>query len=74
MPPSSIPSSPLGIDVILQLDRLESAAEEVLAEPFKVSQGEGCIEVDTLEQGIDLDGSRGGRRQGRLASSPGEQS
>lgn len=42
------------------LDGLESATEKVLAEFLESSTGEGSVEVDTLEEGVDLDGGLGG--------------
>jgi hypothetical protein len=44
-----------------------------LAELLEAGTGEGCVEINTLEQGVDLDGGRGRRRErtfGTFASSP----
>ena len=38
------------------LNRLESRAEEILAQLLDTSTSEGCVEVDTLEYGVDFDG------------------
>ena len=38
---------------------LEDASEEILAELLETGMGEGHVEVDALEQGVDLDGGRG---------------
>lgn len=50
-------------------DRFEGAVEKVLAELFKVGTGDGCIKVDTLIQGIDLNRGLGGSRRVCLACS-----
>ena len=44
------------------LNGLERAAEEVLAELLEASSGDGSVEVDTLVQGVDLNGGLGGGR------------
>ncbi|KAL2282007.1 hypothetical protein FJTKL_11094 [Diaporthe vaccinii] len=54
------------------VDGLQGGAEQVLAQLLETSTGDGGVEVDTLEQGVDLDGGLRGRRQsslGTLASS-----
>lgn len=48
------------------LNRLEGRAEEILAELLKMGTGEGGVEVDALEQGVNLNGGLGGRRKGAL--------
>ena len=50
------------------LDGLESGAEEVLAELLETGTGEGGVEVDTLEEGVDLDGGLGGGGEGTLGT------
>ena len=50
------------------LDGLKRAAEEVLAELLETRTGEGSVEVDTLEEGVDLDGSLSRRREGTLSA------
>jgi hypothetical protein len=55
------------------LDGLERAAEQVRAQLLETGTSEGSVEVNTLEEGVNLDGSLGRRRQralGTLASSP----
>lgn len=54
------------------LDRLHGLAEEVLAEFLETSTGDGGVEVNALEEGVDFDGglSRGGEGAlGTLTSS-----
>lgn len=54
------------------VDGLQGGTEQVLAQLLETSTGDGGVEVDTLEQGVDLDGglSRGGQGAlGTLASS-----
>lgn len=51
---------------------LQGGAEQVLAKLLEASTGDGGVEVDTLIQGVDLDGglSRGGESAlGTLTSS-----
>jgi hypothetical protein len=48
------------------LDGLHGGAEEVLAELFETSTGDAGVEVDTLVQGVDLDGGLSGRGQSAL--------
>ncbi|ROW17094.1 hypothetical protein VPNG_01039 [Cytospora leucostoma] len=48
------------------VNRLQGRAEEVLAQLLETSTGDGGVEVDTLEQGVDLDGGLGRRRQSAL--------
>ena len=43
------------------LDRLKGAMGKVSAELFKMGTGEGGVEIDTLKEGINFDGSLGGR-------------
>jgi hypothetical protein len=50
------------------LDGLEGAAEEVLAQLLEASAGKGSVEVDTLEEGVDLDGGLRGGGQGTLGT------
>ena len=50
------------------LDGLEGGAEEILAELLETGTGEGGVEVDALEQGVDLDGGLGGGRKGALGT------
>ena len=50
------------------LDGVEGASEEVGAELFKSSSGDGGVEVNTLEERIDFDSSLGGGREGSLRS------
>lgn len=54
------------------VDGLQGGAEQVLAQLLETSAGDRGVEVDTLEQGVDLNGGLSGRRQsslGTLASS-----
>jgi hypothetical protein len=54
------------------LNRLEGAAEEVLAELLEAGTGERGVKVDTLEERVDFDRGLGGRGEsalGALASS-----
>lgn len=41
------------------LDGVEGASEEVRAELFESGSGDGGVEVNTLEERIDFDGSLG---------------
>ena len=50
------------------LNRLESAAEEILAKFLQAGTGKGHVEVDTLEEGVDFDGNLGSRRKGALST------
>ena len=50
------------------LNRLESAAKEILAKLLEAGTGKGGVEVDTLEEGVDFDGSLGSRRKGTLST------
>ena len=50
------------------LDGLESAAEEVLAQFLEAHTGEGGVEADTLEEGVDLDGGLSRRRERALST------
>jgi hypothetical protein len=50
------------------LDGLKSSPEEVLAELFEAGTSERCVEVDTLEEGVDFDGGLGGRRESSLGT------
>lgn len=50
------------------LDWLHSGAEEVLAEFFETSTGDGSVEVDTLEERVDFDGGLGGGRKSSLCT------
>ncbi|KUI67228.1 NAD-specific glutamate dehydrogenase [Cytospora mali] len=47
---------------------LQGRAEEVLAELLETSTGDGGVEVNTLKQGVDLDGSLSGRGQSSLST------
>lgn len=54
------------------LDWLESGSEEVLAKFLESGTGDGSVEVNTLIEGVDLDGGLSSRREstlGTLASS-----
>ena len=44
------------------LNRIQGTAEEVLAEFLEAITGNGCVEVNLLEQGVDLDGRFVNRR------------
>ena len=48
------------------LDRLESGAEEVLAELLETGTSERGVEIDTLIKGVDLNGGLDGGGKGRL--------
>lgn len=50
------------------LDRLEGGAEEILAQLLETGTGKGSVEVNTLEEGVDLDGGLGGGREGTLGT------
>jgi hypothetical protein len=50
------------------LDGLHGGAEEVLAQLFETSTGDGCVEVNTLEQGVDFDRSLGGGGKSALGT------
>ena len=53
------------------LNRLESAAKEILAKLLEAGTGEGGVEVDALEERVDFDRGLGGggeRTLGTLAS------
>ena len=50
------------------LDGLEGAAEEVLAELLETGTGKGGVEIDTLEEGVDLNGGLRCRREGTLGT------
>lgn len=50
------------------LDGLHGGAEEILAQLFETSTGDGCVEVNTLEQGVDFDRSLGGGRKSALGT------
>lgn len=50
------------------LDGLEGAAEEVLAQLLETSTGEGGVEVDTLEEGVNFDGGLSSRRESALST------
>lgn len=50
------------------LDGLEGGAEEVLAELLKSGTGDGGVEVNALEEGVNLDGGLGGRGEGTLST------
>lgn len=55
----------LGIDKDLA-DGVENAAEEGLAGLLETSTGKGGVEVDTLEEGVDLNGGLVGGGEGTL--------
>ena len=46
------------------LDWVEGATEEVGAELFETGTGDGGVEVDALEQGVNLDGGLGRAGEG----------
>jgi len=50
------------------LNGLHGATEEVLAELLETGTGDGGVEVDTLEEGVDLDGGLSSRGQGTLST------
>jgi hypothetical protein len=50
------------------LNGLHGGAEEVLAQLFETSTGDAGVEVNTLEERVDLDGSLSGRREGALGT------
>jgi hypothetical protein len=43
-------------------------SEEILAELFETSTGDGSIEIDTLKQGVNLNGGLCGRRESTLGT------
>ena len=45
--------------------RLMSAMEEILAESLEM--GDGSVEVDTFEEGVNFDGGLGSGREGTLS-------
>jgi hypothetical protein len=47
---------------------LEGGAEEILAELLETSTGDRGVEVDTLEQGVDLNRGLSRRREGALGT------
>ena len=51
-----------------RLDGLHGAAEEVLAKLLETGTGDGGVEVNTLEEGVDLDGGLGSGREGTLGT------
>lgn len=50
------------------VDGLKGGSEEILAQLLETSTGDGSVEVDTLEQGVDLNGSLSRRRKGTLGT------
>jgi hypothetical protein len=50
------------------LDRVERAAEEVLAELLEAGAGEGGVEVDALKERVDLERRLGGRGESALGT------
>jgi hypothetical protein len=50
------------------LDGIKSATEEILAQLFEASTSKRGIEVDTLEERVNLNGSLSGRRQGTFGT------
>ena len=50
------------------VDGLDGGSEEILAELLETSTGDGGVEVDTLEERVDLNGSLSRRRQGSLGT------
>jgi hypothetical protein len=50
------------------VDGLDGRAEEVLAELFETSTGDGGVEVNALEQRVNLDRSLGRGRKGTLGT------
>ena len=50
------------------LDGLEGTTEQVLAELLEAGTGKRSVEVDTLEEGVNLDGGLGSRRKGALGT------
>merc|ERR1719503_320721 len=49
-------------------DRVHALAEQIHAELFEASAGDGSVEVDAFEQGIDFDGRLRRGRQGTLGA------
>lgn len=49
-------------------DGLHGTAEEVLAELLETGTGDGSVEVDTVEEGVDLDRGLGSRRESALGA------
>jgi hypothetical protein len=49
-------------------DRLHGLSEEILTELFETSTGEGSVEVDTFEEGVDFDRSLSRRGQGTFGT------
>ena len=47
---------------------LECGTEEVLAELFEAGAGDGGVEIDTVEEGVDFDGGLGGGRESALGA------
>ena len=50
------------------LDGIKSATEQILAELFEASTSKRGIEVDTLKERVDLNGSLSSRRQGTFGT------
>jgi hypothetical protein len=50
------------------LDGVHRGSEQVLTKLFEPSTGDRGVEVDTVEQGVDLDRGLSGRRQGPLGT------
>lgn len=50
------------------LDGLHGRSEEILTEFLESGSGDGGVEVDTFEEGVDLDGGLGGGGEGSLGS------
>jgi hypothetical protein len=50
------------------LNGFHSGTEKILAKLFETSTGDAGVEVDTLKQRVDLDGSLSGGREGTLGA------
>ena len=50
------------------LDGLEGAAEKILTKLLEARTGEGSVEVNAFEEGVDLDGSLGSGGKGALGT------
>ena len=49
------------------LNGVESTTEKILAQLFETSMSKRSVEVDTLKERVDFNGSLSGRRKGMLA-------
>jgi hypothetical protein len=50
------------------LNRVESTTEEIQAQLFETSTSEGGVEVDTLKEGVELNGCLGSGGKGTLSA------